>query len=98
MCPLTLTDVHSLAQTNELLSFVSACYERVTWMHCAALFPSATLLLFSGIRSEWAVTHMNVSARRRGNAQGHTHIHTHTLGAEGESFSDFISIKGSDMY
>lgn len=28
--PLTLTDVHSFAQTNELLSYVSVCYENVT--------------------------------------------------------------------
>lgn len=35
VCPLTLTDVHSFAQTNELLSYVSVCYESVTWSHCA---------------------------------------------------------------
>lgn len=32
--PLSLTDVHSFAQTNEFLSYVSVCYETVTWEHC----------------------------------------------------------------
>jgi len=34
LCPLSLTDVHSFALTNELLSYVSVCYESVTWVHC----------------------------------------------------------------
>lgn len=32
---LTLTGVHSLAQTNELLSYISVRYHSVTWLHCS---------------------------------------------------------------
>lgn len=34
VCPLTLTDVHSLARPNELLSYVSICCLSMTWVHC----------------------------------------------------------------
>lgn len=35
LCTLTLTDVHSFAQTNELLSHVSVGYPSMTRVHCA---------------------------------------------------------------
>lgn len=38
VCPFTLTDVHSLFQTNKLLSYVPLCYETLTWSLCAG-FP-----------------------------------------------------------
>lgn len=41
--PLTLTDIHSFAQTNELLSYVSVCYKSVTWSHCAT-FPISSFI------------------------------------------------------
>lgn len=84
--PLTLTDVHSFAQTNELLSHISVCYESVTWLHCAP-FPISSFIdspfccyFERGIWSEWAMTHIQphvcVYPRIKKCRQGRVHTHT----------------------
>lgn len=53
VCPLTLTDVHSLARPNELLSYVSICCLSITWVHCVPFLIGSfthyhTASIFSG--------------------------------------------------
>lgn len=53
VCPLTLTDVHSLARPNELLSYVSICCLSMTWVHCVPFLIGSfthyhTASIFSG--------------------------------------------------
>lgn len=81
----TLTDVHSLAQTNELLSYVS--YESVTWVHCVP-FPISSFTdkniasIFSGalaLKEQWRTyrrTHVCVHAfKKKIHTQGYLHAH-----------------------
>lgn len=83
---LTLTGVHSSAQTNELLSYISVRYHTVTWSHCS---PFSHQLIHwlphccyfqPGGRSEWAMTHIRTHAcvclRTKTCRQGHAHAHT----------------------
>lgn len=61
VCPLTLTDVHSLARPNELLSYVSICCLSMTWVHCVPFLSGSfthyhTASIFSGalaVNEQW---------------------------------------------
>lgn len=61
VCPVTLTDVHSLARPNELLSYVSICCLSMTWVHCVPFLLGSfthyhTASIFSGalaVNEQW---------------------------------------------
>lgn len=99
VCPLTLTDVHSFAQTNELLSYVSVCYESVTWLHCAP-FPITSFIdyhfaaILSGalaVNGQWRTYRRMCVAQK--NVQTRMCARPHT----GQEQSDILQPRCSDL-
>lgn len=96
---LTLTGIHSLAQTNELLSYISVRYHSVTWLHCSP-FPISSFTdchiaaIFSGaiaVNGQWRTygpMHVCVYAQKHTDKDMCTP--THRPGVESDFFFFFF--------